>query len=377
MALSAFAEEFFTARYFVPPQMGLPWRQIESRASYWKWAPNWALYRRGGTAQISPHPVKLPLGGKSMIAKGVGALALLIVALGPASPCALGAVTLGDQTIDQQTSQQNASQLNQLGSSSSASIGAVACAEAANSLHSKNRPEAVALLGSCLNSFAAARKLKALELSTAANAGINASPDITPEPGVLNSEIAGPIFSDLEANYGIAKDDFVNRLIAAKGDIKVLGNPIVVGELFNGKVSWLEVLAAYRSIKKMDPAERDSLLASSRITGLARQLAHGAPMRPDLPKIVPKGAGPENALPVQPERSLASFSDSSTKSSGGPAGSLGATIPAAGGPSLTPLEDPLFTMPKDPAVGMEETIFEMVHRKYEQKFNLLHLSRAP
>jgi hypothetical protein len=291
-----------------------------------------------------------------------------------------GASTVGfsSEGMTQQSALLDATDLARYGGQEAATIAVDACAEGANTLGTDKSASGV-LIDSCLNSFNTAEKMKAMEAGTAANAGIEASGELSANENLLDADSSEQIFADLKEKYGIDKDEFTAKLLEARGNPELLGTQEALDELFGGKVSRSDVEAAINAAKGLSPEEKQKILAASRLSGVQKDAAL------EYVAYLGKKAFAGNLAQTSLKKALqdklakapatAAASSESAKLLRQPAGTSAPMYA-----NLQPMENPPFEMGDTdqasllgsqsmPGDGL--SLFDVVHLKYREKLEAL------
>ncbi|MGZ3712464.1 MAG: hypothetical protein ACXVBE_11950 [Bdellovibrionota bacterium] len=247
------------------------------------------------------------------------------------------------------------------------SIGIASCAEGANAI-STNPAASGTLIGSCLDSFAAASQLKDVQGAAAKNADTAFSSELAPNDALLESENSKKIFSDLEKKYGTDKDDFSKKLIAARGDPEILGTQESLDDLFNGKVSREQVDEAVAAAGGLSATERQAILDNALSAEVRKEAEAG------LIKET-SGRSMKIAVGTKLRDSLISKLDNSNEASRQSYSYAGRKPASSRAPSfqnLQPMEHPPFAVENEDEQSDEasvegSTLFDVVHRKYQEE----------
>ena len=272
---------------------------------------------------------------------------------------------------NQSTAQDQTVYLNETSSGISASIGAIACAEAANTIH-ENTPASGALIGSCLENLDSANQMKDSQAIAAANADSSATKELKIDSDVLNSAKATDVFNDLNKKYGIDKEKFSQSLLATKGNIEVLGKQETLNDLFGGKISKDDVDKALEEANKLSDLEKKALLDESRIAGLANDFSYKLKTGAFAPARKVASTDFKESLREKLRNKVDSIANTQPEEA-----ATAAEKPNEKSESLTPIEDPLFSMAEirnSPSIG--SSIFDVVHRRYIEKFEMMKASQS-
>lgn len=275
----------------------------------------------------------------------------------PAPTATTSAVTTNPATpITQKTSQISAGKNYQKGAALAASIGIVSCAEGANTVL-QNNVLGGTLIDSCLDSFQIAKKMKEAELKANQNANIGADSDLTTDASIMDSANSNEILDDFSKAYHISKEDLTNLMINSRGDPNTLGKEDLLDRLFKGKISRAQILSALSAAQKLSDQEKAEQINNSRLAGIMANLKYDIGSKLAKKTNSPTTSAKEKGKII---RQLASSSSSQKKDM-----SLSSPFSEV----ITPSDDPLFSNEVE-NYDDEPTVFDIVRKKYQEKFQL-------
>lgn len=257
-----------------------------------------------------------------------------------------------------------AATVDQIGSADAAGAAVVECAQGANAILTDPATGGL-LLQSCQSAFEAAKKMKEMEQKNSLNSGLDTAAALTANEAKFNSAEAEGIFSDLEQNYGVSKSDFIAKMLASGGDINGLSG------LLGDKVPADKIAEAMEAANNLSAEERQKILDSLKGNSVAgNEYKRGAP-------IASKKAGAPGSLRDRLREAMSRSADSAGDGATEAASNSWARKPAAAKvETLTPTfgEDSNLLAPSEDA--KELTIFDVVHRKYDEKSQFFRISHS-
>lgn len=215
-----------------------------------------------------------------------------------------------------------------------------------------------------------------MEITAAENAGQKANAALTANDSALNLNTSNEIFSDLEKQYGVTKDAFVSKVMATNGDPNALRDPELLNELFKGKITPSQIDDALASVNGLSLEKRKQLINDSRISGLADEIQNAQGRNPSSITDVNGSKLPSSNFRDKLRDTLNSQNTASPSETHAK-WNTGNNAPAEnnGELTLTPLSDPLFSSNTEQPASSELTLFAVVHKKYEEKFEMMKAPR--
>jgi hypothetical protein len=227
----------------------------------------------------------------------------------------------------------------------------LSCADGANKLLGPDPAAGTDALGGCINQRYTADGLRISALDAAKRSGQASTIQFEMNKELIGTPEAQQIFADFEKNFSMSGEDFASAMISAGGNMDA-------------------VEAALR--KKFSEADVQKILAAAK--NRARELASEGKAAYELAKPIRRSAGPSAAAKLR-ESLRESMAEAEPEKKKKPEAAPEKKKPKAAKmeKNLTPMtEDPLFTnaAKKNVEEGKEETLFDVVQKKYHDKWRL-------
>jgi hypothetical protein len=246
--------------------------------------------------------------------------------------------------------------MNELGAQQSAAVAVTCLADGANTIL-KDSAAGGFQSYECLKGMGAADKLHKLAEEAAARGGLGSQGGLAASEDILNREDSQGAFADFEKNYKMGREEFVGRMLAAPGDPDEFSNTL------SKHLSKEEVFKALADGDKLSDDQKQEILA--KLNGRSSEIALAHKSR--LKQMTAK-EGPSIADEVREKLKQEMNAQERAKTA-----KAEKRLPASQKmEQISALQDAFpvqaAAVQSSSASIDELSIFEVVHRKYRDKF---------